>query len=137
MKILPLLLALFLIIFEAIPESLYDNRKKSFSGVIEFIYRAGVAIGLFMWVVGISFQPRGLNIYVILAGYLLLRFSIFDYIYNIIRGLSPFYLGDTKYYDKFWTWFFRITKFPKEHFFAFVKFILMIIGVVWLIRGTI
>ena len=137
MKTLPLLFALFLIVFEAVPEALYDNGKKRTSGIFEFIYRAGVAITVFMWVTGSCLTFYGQSVYVILAGYILLRFSIFDYLYNVVRGLSPFYIGNTKYYDKFWVWFFRMTRFPKEHFFAFVKFILMIIGVVWLIRGTI
>jgi len=44
-----LIVALFLIIFEAVSEGLYDRQKKTIAGVIEFIYRAVVTLIIFAW----------------------------------------------------------------------------------------
>jgi hypothetical protein len=127
-------LALFLIVFESVYESLADSGRKTIAGVIEFIYRAGITTIAFLWLADIQvFQVQYENIYYIIGGFILLRFAIFDVIYNLIVGNPIFKIGTTKLYDKIWNKFFAWSKFPKEHFLAMVKFLSLIVGLTWLI----
>ena len=137
MKLLPLILAIFLIVFQAVPDGLYDEGKKTLAGVLKSIYLAVVTIITFAFITGVYFVPDRHVFLVTLAGYLLMRFSLFYVIYNLTRGLPIFFIGTTKIYDKVLNWFFKKTGFPKDHFLAFVSVLLLIIGVVWLVRGTI
>lgn len=126
-----LLLALFLIVFEAVYEAIKD---KTLAGVIEFIYRAVLTVMAFMWMSGMAY-PTLLesNLLYTLGGYLLLRFAIFDAIYNLMSGLPVFFIGTTKLFDKAWRWFFSKTGIPHEHFLALLKFICLLIGITWLL----
>lgn len=131
-----LLASILLILLEAIPEGLADRGLKTIAGVIEFVYRAMVTLIVFAWLIGFHlFHVEYENLFYIIGGYLLLRFAIFDVVYNLIRGLSIFYIGTTKLYDKVWQWFFKVTGFPKDQFFSMVKFIAILIGVTWLLKS--
>ena len=94
-----ILIALFLILFEAIPEALVErtgkkkdgildiiyklnqpnekgigNYNKLIAGVIEFIYRAAVTIIVYIWYTN-TFNPTDSHkIIWIIAGYILFRF---------------------------------------------------------------
>lgn len=126
-----LLLALFLIVFEAVYEAIKD---KTLAGVVEFIYRAVLTVIAFMWMGGLMMlTPPESSLLYTLGGYLLLRFAIFDAIYNLIRGLPLFFIGTTKLFDKAWRWFFSKTGIPHEHFLALLKFICLLIGITWLL----
>jgi hypothetical protein len=97
-----ILIALFLVVFEAVPEALYDEGRKTLAGVFEFVYRAVVTLVLFAWMVGVpAFHAREQSLLILLIGYVLLRFALFDYIYNAIRGVELNYIGTTKLWDRF------------------------------------
>lgn len=127
--------ALFLILFEAIPEALSLREIKTVAGIIEFIYRMVITVIIFAWLVNFQiFHCHYEAIGYIIGGYLLLRFALFDIIFNWCAGLPIFFIGKTKLYDKFWYWFFKTTHFPINHFFITVKFIGLIIGITWLLK---
>lgn len=97
-----LLLALFLIIFEAVFEGLKIADYHIASEIVEAIFLCGITFGLFAWINNVkafSYQP----IVKILIGYVLLRFGIFDVIWNIAAGQDWNYYGITKLYDKIMT----------------------------------
>jgi hypothetical protein len=127
-----ILISIFLITFEAIPEAL-SLKHKAIAGVIEFIYRAIITLTIFAWFMGISIRSNSHNVYYVIGGYLLLRFALFDIIYNLVAGLGIWFIGTTKLSDKFWQWFFKTTKFPVGLFFGMLKFICFSIGLTWLL----
>ena len=102
-----LLIALFLIIFEAVPDGLADRGKKALAGVLESVYLIVITLVIFALFNGIILSKLALSLcdgYVIwrvLVGYALLRFAIFDLIYNLVRGNLPLsYIGTTKLFDR-------------------------------------
>lgn len=131
-----LLVALFLILFEAIPEGFADRGWKTLGGVLEFIKIAVITVFIFGTINGyfIYYVPNVNTMFYLIGGYLLLRFAIFDFAYNISRGVELFYIGTTKLFDKFWQWFFNLTKFPPAHFFFMTKLIAAAIGITWLLK---
>ena len=121
-----LLLSILTNALEAIYEGLYDNGKKTIAGILELIQKA---VGVFT-VAYITSDLLTHHIYIpiwkLIVGFILIRFLIFDYIYNITRGLSLTYIGNTKLYDKF------LNTVP-GHFIAFVKIILGLMGTCFLL----
>jgi len=112
---------------EAIADGLYDKGKKTISGVIEFI---GKLVGIFT----VAYVTYGITVYTIdipvwkiILGFVFVRFLIFDYIYNITRGLEFEYIGNTKLYDKF------LQKVP-WHYLLFIKTICGIVGISFLLN---
>lgn len=108
-----LLLALFLIVTEAVFEGLKTGGHHIASEMIEAVYLACITFGLFAWINSVKpfeYKP----ILKILIGYVLLRFALFDIIWNISAGQDWFYYGITKAYDIFmsklggWGWFIKI-----------------------------
>jgi hypothetical protein len=128
------LLALFLIVFEQVPDGLATAGYKTIAGIITFIYLAGITFGLFTWINGIFRFEMKSNLWRILGGYVLLRFAIADLVFNISAGLPLFYIGTTKIYDQFWQWFFNWTHFPDAAFLGMIKLIALLIGITWLLR---
>ena len=99
-----LLIALFLILFESIPEALYDRGKKTLSGVLEFIYLIVVTFAVFAVFNGLILRSPDTCLWRVLVGYVLFRFAIFDLVYNLIRGNRLSYIGDTKFFDRKLNW---------------------------------
>jgi len=135
-----LLIALFLILFESVPEGLRLAGHKGIAGGIEFIFLAVVTFMMFSYTTGayriftrrntvLSLQP---NILTVLGGYVLLRFAIFDVIHNWCAGLPLFFIGNTKWYDQIWQWFFAWSGIAADHFLFMFKLIALLIGVSWL-----
>lgn len=131
-----LIICLFLIIFEAISEGLYDNGSKTLSGVFEFILRAATTLVVLFWLFGIDspFANYELSLFKLIGGYVLLRFALFDVTYNLTRGLEVFCVGETKIYDKVWKAFFRWTNISVGHFLFMAKLIALLISVSWLLN---
>ena len=105
MKIFTLLLALFLIAFEAIPEGLADRGKKALAGAIEFIYTTVITIALFAYISAI--QPlicTATPLWVLIIGYVFVRFPLFDPIRNIAADVHWLYIGRTKLSDRALRW---------------------------------
>ena len=128
-----LLITLFLIITEAVYEGLSDRGLKPLAGVLEFIYKAFITLSIFAWLCRIDIYYTSISYWYIIGGYLLLRFALFDYTYNLVVGNPLFYLGDTKYYDKLLGGFFRWSGIPPEHFLFMFRLIAICIGVSWLV----
>jgi hypothetical protein len=134
MNYLILIMALFLIIFEQVPDGLALAGHKTLAGIIEFIYLSGITMGLFAWQTGLRrYEYR--NIFLrIIGGYILLRFALADLIFNLSAGLPLFYIGTTKIYDKILHWFFAWSQFDQVSFLAMFKFIALCIGLSWLLK---
>jgi len=79
-----------LIILDALKDALYDSGKKHASGLIDMVFLSAMICGVVLlkddwtWI----------------AVYVLLRYSLFDLIYNITRRLPLLYVGVTKPYDR-------------------------------------
>jgi len=108
-----LILALFLIIVEAVFEGLKISGHHIASELVEMVYLVCITFGLFAWINSVkSFEYK--PILKILIGYVLLRFALFDLAWNISAGQEWFYYGITKAYDIFmsklggWGWFLKI-----------------------------
>lgn len=121
-----LLLTILTNALEAIYEGLYDNGKKTVSGIIEMCYK-------FIGVFTVAYITYGLTaglilipFWKIIIGFIFIRFLIFDYTYNKIRGLSLYYQGTTKLYDQ------MLSSVP-GHFILFVKVIAGIVGTTFLL----
>jgi len=94
-----LLLALFLIVFEAVFEGLKTAGHHVASEIVEAVYLSVITFGLFAWINSVTafdYKP----IVRLLIGYILLRFALFDIIWNISAGVEWYYYGVTKLYDK-------------------------------------
>jgi len=116
-----LILALFLIVFEAVYEGLKIRKKHIASGIIEFIFLTVVILSFFAWPMGrqFPFNVNPASYLKVIGGYLLLRFALFDLIWNISADQRWFYLGRTKLYDRFlrevpisFIWFIKIICIP-------------------------
>jgi hypothetical protein len=133
---IPLLAALFLIVFEAVPEGLALRGYHTIAGIIEFIYLAVITFSIYAWITGeikIPWKHTAPFLYILL-GYVLLRFALFDIIHNMSAGIPIFFIGTTKWYDQIWQWFFSWTHFPAVHFLWLTKLIAMLIGGTFLMK---
>ncbi len=127
-----LLIFISLIFTEAIYEALKLKGKHTLSGVIEFINRALTIVLLSMFLAGWQWGLKNDGLFYIVGGYILLRFAVFDFVFNIFAGLPLFFIGTTKFYDLFWRKFFELTKFPESHFLWMFKLIALLISLTWL-----
>lgn len=124
-----LLLALFLIIFEAVFEGLKTSGFHITSEVVELVYLVVVTLVSFGWLNKVSYlheEPRTESFFKVIIGYVLVRFALFDMIWNISAGQDLFYYGTTKLYDKIMTQLGAFT--------FILKFTALIWGVAWLTK---
>ena len=130
-----LLLALFLIVFEAAFEGLKAIGWHIPSEFIEGVFLLVVIPATFAFVNGYG-NPKRKPVYyswrdiftgmiIILVGYVLLRFSIFDSLWNLFAGQKWNYYGTTKLYDRI--------MFELGGFGWMMKFIFGIIGICFLL----
>jgi hypothetical protein len=127
-----LYLALFLIFFEVFPEALADSGRKTFAGVLEFIYRACVAVALFGIVAGFQWNLGTMDYFWYhIGGYVLLRYCLLDIIYNLINELPIGYIGKTKFWDKVYG---RVMAKVPVGFILFSKAIFAFMAIVFLIK---
>lgn len=99
-----LLLAFLLIVLEATFEGLKIAGHHVASEFVELVYLTGVTLTAFAWLNKIDrkfiFRQVAVDRFIIiLIGYFLLRFSIFDSVWNLAAGQSFFFYGSTKLYD--------------------------------------
>jgi hypothetical protein len=98
-----LLTALLIICFEAIGEGLIKRYSPSISAILFKLWLQWViAIGLFavwFWLMQ-GFDKYYVPNWKLIAGFVFVRFLIFDFIYNIISGLPLMFYGTTKLYDR-------------------------------------
>ena len=130
-----LALTLFLILFKAIPDGLYDRGLKTTAGFIQDVSWAIIITSLFCWVTATPIINWHYSPHVIkaLVGFLFVKFAIYDPLYNLARGNSIFYIGKTKFFDKIVTWI--MTKFKVQIIlYIWIKFILFIMGIAFLFQ---
>lgn len=96
-----LLLAFILIVLEAVFEGLKTGGLYLYSEAVEFIYLILVTLMVFAWLNRrfVFNQPKIGMFIKVLIGYILLRFSLFDFIWNISAGQPLDYIGNTKLFD--------------------------------------
>jgi len=123
-----LMVVLFLVVFEGVYEGLADRGLKGIGGVIEFTYRIGVLFMVVSWSCGGSWVGETCGWVNMMVGYVLLRYAVFDAVYNVSCGNPVFFVGSTKYYDRAWRWFFDKTKFPDSTFLLWTKGLCLLIG---------
>lgn len=138
-----LLFSLFFIISEACYEALSIDNKKD-AACIEFFNRGLGTLFFLMWMVGLN-NPAPYNdltwvkeghmaaVYSWIGSiisYLIIRESIFDYIYNWVAGNRWDYIGKTKRRDLFYRKYFG--KVP-SHFIAFTRFCLLLVAFSYLL----
>ena len=101
------ILALFLIVFEAVYEGLLVRGKHLASELIEDIYRGAVIVIISFWLSMVTTIP----LWKIITGIVMVRFATFDIIWNISAGQRWYFYGETKLYDRImialggWGWF--------------------------------
>ncbi len=113
--------ALLLIIPEALYEGLRSKHPR-ISFAIEFLFRLCIAVIIFG---SVTLNSDNFTYHVF--GYVLLRFAIFDFVYNLSSELPILFVGSTKLYDQ------GLSKVPM-HLVLFVKGIALFIGIVWLLK---
>ena len=77
---------IILIVLDALRDSLYDRGAKTVSGVVDLVYLSIMICGVVLM--------KGDWIWIVI--YVCIRWSMFDIIYNLIKGLPIFYIGTTK-----------------------------------------
>jgi hypothetical protein len=97
-----LIYAILIISFEAITEGLLKR-----FGKLDFIFKWWlqwiIAIGLFaIWffALALPFDKYYVPVWKLIAGFVFVRFLLFDFIYNITSGLPLMFYGTTKLYDR-------------------------------------
>ena len=113
-----------------LPEAIYEgtrNKHPLFSFAIEFFYRFALVVILMAVAGGFCFNGTQDYFLFHVLGYVLLRFAIFDYLYNICAELPFFYMGTTKLYDQW------LSKVP-WHLLGFVRLIALFMGIVFLLK---
>ena len=129
-----LLIALFLITLKAIPDALYDRGYKTLSKYIRFFYDAVFAFSVFALATNyFNFHGTDDNLWWVIAGFVLVRWALFDLVYNLLKKNPVFYLGTTDPIDKLFGWFFCKTGIDHNHFLAMFKFIALCFGISWLV----
>ena len=106
-----LIYAILFILFEAVIEALLKKRYPSswiFKGWVQWI----IAIALFILWFALVYSSD-VEVWKLIVGIILVRFALFDLIWNITFGVSIWYYGTTKLYDRImfalgsWGWFMK------------------------------
>lgn len=111
-----------LVLLNALEDSFRDSNKKILAHIFNALHIAG-------WIYMIQFELT----YILVIQYILIRFSLFDIIYNLIIGNNIFYVGNASIYDKFWQWIKVKTKFQINHLLFWLKLISLLIALSFLI----
>lgn len=102
-RLIYLFVALFLIVFEAVPEGLALGGHKTIAGVFEFVFLAGITLTVFGFFTKqctcFKWITYNENYWYLVIGYVLLRFALFDIVYNISAVQPVFFIGTTKLFD--------------------------------------
>ena len=127
-----ILVAIFLILFEACFEGLHTGGHFIASEIVEFVYLAVITFCLFAYLMRIKLfkQQKPMMFWKIIVGYVLLRFALFDIVFNLSAGLSLNFIGDTKLFDQALQW---IKDMWGMSPIWFVKFVAGFWGTMWLI----
>lgn len=123
--IMVLLLAIIVICFEAVAEGLIKRYSPAVSAVlfkwwVQWLIAAGLFVLWFLWAL-----QSDIPIWKLITGFVFVRFLIFDYVWNLSRGVKLNYYGTTKLYDRIMT--------SLGSWGHFMKFVLGVVGIVFLL----
>lgn len=130
-----LLSAFFLIIVKAVYDGFKNRGWHTFSSRLETIYLAAVTVVFFAFLAEFQspFDFHYIAFWKVIAGFVLLRFAIFDFIWNIAAGQPINFTGTTKDTDKVINWL--MSKGVPMHFINYGRFIALLWGLSWLLIG--
>lgn len=128
-----LVLAILLIILEAIYEGLKCRNKHITSEIIELVFLCVLISFSFFWLNEVRFPyvVEYMPLWKVLGGYVLLRLALFDLIFNISAGVKLTYIGTTKLYDKILQ---KIVQMGGVGTLFFIRFILLVIALAWFLN---
>lgn len=110
------------VIINATEDALRDEKFKTWSHLLNSIH-------VLLWLVFPVIVPFNKSeIGVLIGGYILIRFTFFDFVYNIIRKLPLFYVGDTSIYDKVIRYLVKKLKVSAAFVLSFSKIISILIA---------
>jgi len=124
MTTLTIILIILTIIIGAMSDGFNDSKKK----VVGHILAAVETLGLICIGALVMFGDEGSRYWfierliLIVLSYGLIRAALFDFAYNLSRGISLFYLGDSSLWDRF------MKKFPPSGV-TFARFVFILIGI--------
>jgi hypothetical protein len=106
MNYLILITATLFIAFETVFEGLHLAGFNVASEITEITYRLVATIICLAFVSGRNLQIKTIwmPLWKIFVGYILLRYALFDPLFNVCAGLDINFIGDTKIYDKILSW---------------------------------
>ena len=115
-------LLVILVIINGLEDGLRDKGKKILAHIFNSLHIAGwMFFAYIFW---------GLDFKLIYAfQYILIRFALFDLVWNLINGLPLFFTGTTSLYGKFWKWINNKLKWNSEHFLFWIKLISLLIAI--------
>ena len=128
-----LLTALIIILFEAIAEGLVKRHCEKLSDII-FKGWVQLLILVILFLTWIAIAVRIDSYYPVIkivVGYVLLRYALFDAVFNISAGLGINHIGTTKLYDKILSW---IRDMWGMGTIWFTRAIALFWGVAWLLK---
>ncbi|HUX57086.1 MAG TPA: hypothetical protein VMV77_08935 [Bacteroidales bacterium] len=105
-----ILIALYLVVLKAASDGLALAHHHMIAGIIESIWFGGIVLTIYGFFTGIlENQRRDVGRFIkVIAGFLLLRFALFNVIHNLFAGLDWNFIGNTKLIDimiqKFFVW---------------------------------
>lgn len=112
---------ILLVLINSLEDGFRDTNKKVLAHLFNTLHIVG-------WLFMIQYELS----YILITQYVLLRFSLFDIVYNLIKGNKTFYIGNTSIYGKFWNWIYKITKFQITHLLFWLKLISLLIAISFL-----
>lgn len=98
-----LLIALFLIGLKAVYDVARHTGKTKLFNTLDFCYKVLIPMIALAWASQQSFlHVREHRYWVLVIGYVLVYFAVFDIVYNAVKGTTPLdYIGTTKRWDRF------------------------------------
>lgn len=108
------------IFFGAAGDGLKDGNHKLLGHVLRALEPFSLVLALIWYTEGFGW---------LIAAYICLRIALFDFVYNLIRGLPFFYHGTTSYWDRF------MVKCP-PFMEAFAKVIFLAGGVLMIVQNV-
>lgn len=126
-----------LITIEAVEDGLYDNKRKTLSGVFNTALMAVlISATCFLDTPPIFQHVSYKGALWLIGGYVLLRYALYDFTYNITRDLPLFFVGSTKLIDKFWRWWLGKIRVPDVHWFFITRLMAFILGIYFITLAT-
>jgi len=122
-----LLYAILFICFEAIGEALIKRRYPEsfiFNSALQWIISVSLFV-IWLFAIALPFDKYYVPDWKLIAGFIFVRFLVFDVVWNVVRGVEWNYYGTKKWYDR------TMTKLGSWGW--FMKAICGIVGIVFLI----